>query len=206
MCPEGSRTMGELRTRDTTPNVFVGRKAELKQLLAGLDGVFERNGGLFLLSGEPGIGKTRLAERIRLEARTRGVAVLWGRSTQAEGAPPYWPWIQILRSLLKDRGPEEFGRLAGPGLAQVLQIVPDLRRHFADVSRPSVDEETTRFGIYDSVIQLLVDASTERPILLVLDDMHWADAPSVLLLAAGARSRAVLSDGDRDLSRPRAPI
>ena len=58
--------MGELRTRDTTPNVFVGRKAELKQLLAGLDGVFERNGGLFLLSGEPGIGKTRLAERIRL--------------------------------------------------------------------------------------------------------------------------------------------
>jgi len=120
--------MGELRTRDTTPNVFVGRKAELKQLLAGLDGVFERNGGLFLLSGEPGIGKTRLAERIRLEARTRGVAVLWGRSTQAEGAPPYWPWIQILRSLLKDRGPEEFGRLAGPGLAQVLQIVPDLRR------------------------------------------------------------------------------
>jgi len=182
--------MGELRTRDTTPNVFVGRKAELKQLLAGLDGVFERNGGLFLLSGEPGIGKTRLAERIRLEARTRGVAVLWGRSTQAEGAPPYWPWIQILRSLLKDRGPEEFGRLAGPGLAQVLQIVPDLRRHFADVSRPSVDEETTRFGIYDSVIQLLVDASTERPILLVLDDMHWADAPSVLLLELLARALA----------------
>ena len=144
--------------------------------------MFAREGGLFLLSGEPGIGKTRLAERMSIDARRRDAAVFWGRSSQDEGAPPYWPWVQILRSLLRDLGTEEFGRLAGAGLADVLQVVPEFRHHFLDLIPGSVDDDTTRFRIYDSVTQLLLDAAAKRPILLVLDDLHWADVPSVLLL------------------------
>jgi DNA-binding CsgD family transcriptional regulator/tetratricopeptide (TPR) repeat protein len=162
--------------------VFVGRTAELRQLVAGLDRALQGRGGMFLLSGEPGIGKTRVAEELALEARKRDAAVYWGRSTLAEGAPPYWPWVQILRSVLRDVGDAEFRRLAGPGLAQILQVVPDLRGHFPDVTPTPGDDAQTRFGTYDSVVQLLLDASGARPMVLVLDDLHWADTPSLLLL------------------------
>jgi DNA-binding CsgD family transcriptional regulator len=182
--------MGELGPRDLTRAVFVGRQAELKLLLAGLDRVFERTGGMFLLSGEPGIGKTCLAEALTFEARRRGAAVFSGRSTQAEGAPPYWPWVQILRSLIRDLGEEEFGALAGPRLAQILQVVPELRGHFPNARQASAEDDQARFHIYDSVTQVLLDAATKRPVVLVLDDMHWADAPTLLLLKLLAGSFA----------------
>jgi DNA-binding CsgD family transcriptional regulator/tetratricopeptide (TPR) repeat protein len=174
--------MSELLPQDTGRTVFVGRLAELKQLLAGLDRAFERRGGMFLLSGDPGMGKTRAAEQLEVEAHKRGAAVYWGRCTQAEGAPPYWPWVQILRSILRDLGDAEFRRLSGSGLARILQVVPDLGDHFPDVAASSMDDEQTRFAIYDSVTQLLFDAAATRPIVLVLDDLHWGDTPSLLLL------------------------
>ncbi|MDQ6742305.1 MAG: AAA family ATPase, partial [Candidatus Dormibacteraeota bacterium] len=174
--------MGERAPRDTATNVFVGRQAELTQLRDGLDRLFEGSGAMFLLSGEPGIGKTRLAEQLAIEARLRQARVFWGRCTQTEGAPPYWAWVQILRSLLRDLGETEFGRLAGPRLAQILQVVPELRGHFNDVDPISLDDEQARFRIYDSVTQLVVDAGSKAPIVLVLDDLHWADTPSLLVL------------------------
>ncbi|HVS49849.1 MAG TPA: AAA family ATPase [Candidatus Dormibacteraeota bacterium] len=174
--------MSKLLPQETPLTVFVGRSAELKQLVGGLDRAFEGRGGMFLLSGEPGIGKTRVAEQLDIEAQKRGSAVYWGRSTQAEGAPPYWPWIQILRSLLADLGGAQFGRLAGPGLARILQVVPDLRGHFPSVATTSMDDDQTRFGTYDSVTQLLLDTAATRPMVLVLDDLHWADTASLLLL------------------------
>ncbi len=174
--------MSELLPQDTHLTVFVGRTAELRQLVAGLHRALQGRGGMFLLSGEPGIGKTRVAQELALEARSRGVAVHWGRSTLAEGAPPYWPWIQILRSVLRDVGDADFRRLAGSGLPQILQVVPDLRGHFPDVTPTSRDDDQARFGIYDSVGQVLLGAAGARPMLLVLDDLHWADTPSLLLL------------------------
>ncbi len=198
--------MGELQLPDLTPAVFVGRQAELKQLLAGLDRAFQRTGGMFLLSGEPGIGKTRLAEALTVEARRRGAAVFSGRSTQAEGAPPYWPWVQILRSLIRDVGEQEFGALAGPRLAQILQLVPELRAQFPDAGQASVEDEQARFQTYDSVTQVLLDSAMKRPVVLVLDDMHWADAPTLLVLKllAGdlARSPAMVIVTYRDRELP----
>ena len=103
--------MGEHLPPGVAPTAFVGREAELSRLRAGLERALQGRGGMFLLSGEAGIGKTRLAEESAAEARRRGVSVLWGRSTQAEGAPPYWPWVQILRSLLTELGDVEFARV-----------------------------------------------------------------------------------------------
>lgn len=175
--------MSERLPPGITTRVFVGRENELTQLRAGLDRALKGNGGMFLLDGEAGIGKTRVAEELGLEARRRGAAVFLGQSTQAEGAPPYWPWVQILRSLLRDLGNIEFSRVAGSRLAQVLQVVPQLRDHFPDIPPILIDDEgEARFGIYDSVTQLLLDTTTRRPMVLVLDDLHWADTPSVLLL------------------------
>src|SRR5258708_22325623 len=174
--------MSELLPQDTHLTVFVGRTAELRRLIAGLERALQGRGGVFLLSGEPGIGKTRVAEELALEARKRDAAVYWGRSTLAEGAPPYWPWVQILSSILREVGDADFRRLAGSGLPQILQVVPDLHGHFSDVTPTSRDDDQARFGIYDSVGQVLLGAAGARPMVLVLDDLHWADTPSLLLL------------------------
>ncbi len=194
--------MSELLPQGTHQPLFVGRNAELRQLVAGLERALEGRGGMFLLSGEPGIGKTRVAEQLALEAQKRGAAAHWGRSTLAEGAPPYWPWVQILRSVLRDFGDTEFRRLAGSALSRTLQVVPDLGGHFPDVTPTSIDDEQSRFGIYDSVTQLLLDAAGARPMVLVLDDLHWADTPSLLLLQLLAsdlpRSRLMVIGTYRD--------
>lgn len=190
----------QLRTLDATPNdlatqtAFVGRMKELAQLRAGLDRMLVQRGATFFLQGEPGIGKTRLAEELAEDARHRGAVVFWGRCTHAAGAPPYWPWVQILRALLRDLGHPEFGRLAGPGLAQILQIVPELRVPFPDVTPASIEDDATRFAVYDSVTQLLLNTAGQRPLLLVLEDLHWADASSVILLQllAGAIPHAAI--------------
>ena len=163
------------------PAPFVGRQAELAQLRAGINRASKQHGSLFFLTGEPGIGKTRLTEQVSAEAREIGSAVYWGFATQAEGAPPYWPWLQILRSLVQDRGPDDIGRLAGASLAQILLIAPELRGHFPDAPQ-ATDDEGSRFRAYDSFVQLLVQASQRQPMLIILEDLHWADTASVILL------------------------
>ncbi len=81
---------------------FVGRAGEVAELTAALDNALAGRGGLYLLAGEPGIGKTRLAEELAALARERGARVLWGRCWEAGGAPAYWPWTQALRACLRD--------------------------------------------------------------------------------------------------------
>ena len=87
--------MTSQRAFDSRPshNTFVGRDRELAELRAGLDDVGAGQGRLFLLSGEPGIGKTRLAEEISTDASARGMRVVWGRCWEGGGAPAYWPII-----------------------------------------------------------------------------------------------------------------
>ena len=77
--------------------VFVGRGPELAILRAGLDRAIAGRGCVMLVAGEPGIGKSELADRLAREAAARDATVLWGRAWEGEGAPPYWPWTQILR-------------------------------------------------------------------------------------------------------------
>ena len=82
-------------------NSFVGRGPELATLAVGIDGAIAGRGGMVLLAGEPGIGKTRLAEELADLARARGVRALWGRCYEGEGAPAFWPWVEILRAWLR---------------------------------------------------------------------------------------------------------
>ncbi len=146
---------------------FVGRDAELEQLVTGLDSAVAGRGGLFLLMGEPGIGKSRLAEELLSLARARRIEPLVGRCWEAGGAPAYWPWVQALRGHV-DEAPEE--------LATFLRGVP------ADS-----ESESARFRLFDAVVQFLRATSRDRPLLLFLDDMHAADEPSLLLLRFLAR-------------------
>src|SRR6266851_6193342 len=114
---------------------FVGRERELAELRAGLEDAICGRGRLFLISGEPGIGKTRLADEIANHAASRGTRVVWGRCWEGGGAPAYWPWIQVIRACVANLGPEQamaiLGSEGAPNVAQdIAQIVPELRQSF----------------------------------------------------------------------------
>ena len=163
--------------------VFVGRERELAALTAGLDGALAGRGALFLVSGEPGIGKSRLADELATRARARGAHVLWGRCWEAGGAPAYWPWVQSLRSYIRDLDEEELPSLLVRGAAELSQLVPEVREVVSVSSVPaSADPETARFRLFEAVAGFLRSGGEMWPLVLVLDDLHAADTPSLLLL------------------------
>jgi predicted ATPase len=173
---------------ETSGGTFVGRGRELAELVAGLEDAFAGRGRLFLLSGEPGIGKTRLAEELMEHARARGARVLVGRCWEAGGAPAYWPWVQSLRAYVRESDPAALGTELGTGAADLAQVLPELRERFPDLPPPSpVEPESARFRLFDATAEFLHNAAERRPIVLVLDDLHAADAPSLLLLRFLAR-------------------
>src|SRR5215475_3635264 len=95
---ERARIVSRLPVSPDARDLFVGREAELGRLVRALDRAVGGEGRLVLLVGEPGIGKTRVARELAVRAGALGVAVRWGRCQETEGAPPYWPWLQVLRS------------------------------------------------------------------------------------------------------------
>jgi eukaryotic-like serine/threonine-protein kinase len=168
--------------------VFVGREAELEQLRDALNGTLAGRGGLLLLVGEPGIGKTRTAEELATYAQVRGANVHWGRSHEGEGAPAYWPWAQAIRSYVREADPVALAWELGQGAGDVAHLVPEVRERLGDVSEaPALDSDEARFRLFDSIATFLVGASRSRPLVVILDDLHWADEPSLLLLKFVAR-------------------
>jgi DNA-binding SARP family transcriptional activator len=198
---------------DAAPrSVFVGRERELAELSEGLDDAFVGRGRLFLLAGEPGIGKSRLAEELIAQARARGARVLVGRCWEAGGAPAYWPWVQALRPHLREEEPDALRAQLGAGAADLARFLPDVRARFPDLpSPPSSESEAARFRLFDAAVGFLRRASESRPIVLFLDDLHAADAPSLLLLRFLTRqlgsTRMLLLGAYRDVDPlPREPL
>jgi DNA-binding SARP family transcriptional activator len=172
---------------DQSRGAFVGRGAELAELEAGLEGAIAGRGRLFLLAGEPGIGKSRLAEELARRARGRGARVLVGRCWEAGGAPAYWPWVQSLRAYVRESDPATLRAQLGAGAADLAQIVPELRERFPDLPDAARESEGARFRLFDATADFVRNASGQQPIVVVLDDLHAADAPSLLLLRFLAR-------------------
>ncbi|MFQ6026140.1 MAG: AAA family ATPase [Dehalococcoidia bacterium] len=172
----------------TASSGFVGRQRELAELRVALDDALSGQGRLVMLVGEPGIGKTRTAQELASHAETRGVQVLWGRCYEEEGTPPYWPWLQSLRSYLQQQAPEQLQAEMGPGAAEIAEIVPEVREKLPNLeSPPALDPEQVRFRLFASVSTFLKNAAQSQSLLLVLDDLHWADQSSLLLLEFLAR-------------------
>ena len=139
------------------------------------------HGRVVLLAGEPGIGKTRLAEEAVLRADRGGVEVAWGRCSE-EGAPSFWPWVQVLRGLLAGVSAERLLAVLGPDAPELAQLLPELTELVG--APPAVlDVEVVRFRLCHAVSGLLHRLAVGRPLLLVLDDLHWADAASLRLLS-----------------------
>jgi DNA-binding SARP family transcriptional activator len=187
-----------------TPTGFVGRASELAELAAGLQDALAGRGRLFLIQGEPGIGKSRLADELMILARARGATVLAGRCWEAGGAPAYWPWQQSLRAYVRRAEQGALRRQLGEGAADVARIVPELRDLFAGIPEPEpYESEAARSRLFGSTASFLVSAASVKPLVLVLDDLHAADEPSLMLLrfvaSALADSRLLIVATSRDL-------
>ncbi len=159
---------------------FVGRNRELAVLEECFAAALAGQPGLVLCRGQPGIGKTRLVEELSSMAGSTGAVVVWGRAPEAAGAPPYWPWRQILRAL---GAHGDLRAVAGDQrlTAELARLAPDLFSGEADeADGPGSAED--RFRLFDAVDRLLRRLSQDRPLLIVLDDAHWADDSSLLLL------------------------
>jgi DNA-binding CsgD family transcriptional regulator len=164
---------------------FIGRGRELTILRGRLEAAWRGEGGVAVIVGEPGIGKTRLAQAIAAEAHAAGGRVLWGRAYEGDWSPPYAPWAEALGDYLRDAPPErlraDLQRL-GPGAASLAQVLPTVR-DAADVQpTAALGPEEERFRFYDAVAGLLQSAAGEHPLVVVLDDLQWADRGSLGLL------------------------
>jgi tetratricopeptide (TPR) repeat protein len=170
---------------------LVGRDRELSELRQGLDNALAGRGRLFMVAGDPGVGKTALADAIGAEAVAAGAIVLWGRAWEGGGAPSYWPWLRILRRLATERdvgaalaalGPEATTRLTHliPGLARAPEHLAAAGEE-AGAGDPG-ESDAARFQLFDAITSLLRAAAAQGPIVLILDDLHGADHPSLLLL------------------------
>ncbi len=165
-------------------DVFVGRQREMDQLKAALEDALGGRGRMVTLVGEPGIGKTRTAQELATYAGLRGAQVLWGRCYEEQGVPPYWPWVQAIRGYVRERDPERLSSEMGSGAADIAEIVSYVRDRLPGLPRPQQidDPESARFRLFDSITAFLKTASERQPLMLIIDDLHWSDRPSLLLL------------------------
>lgn len=158
------------------------------------------NPHFILLMGEAGIGKTRLAEELSHEVNNRGWNVAWSHSYEQEGAVPYSPWVELLRTLMQHMSldelianmePESHGESAtimqhAPTMLERLSaLLPELREYLPPTSQahPPLPLEQERLHLWEATLALLSGLSKTRPLLLVLDDLHWTDGSSLELLA-----------------------
>ena len=178
------------------------------ELKACLEAALSGQGRLVTLVGEPGIGKSRTAQELATYAGLRGAQVLWGSCYEEQGAPPYWPWVQAIRSYVRDKEPDGLRSEMGAGAEDIAEIVSDVRERLPGLrTPPQLEPEQARLRLFDSITAFLRTSSQRRPLVLVLDDLHWADHPTLLLLEFVARelsgSRLLLVGTYRDVELSR---
>jgi tetratricopeptide (TPR) repeat protein len=167
---------------------FIGRAQEMAALRVAIDAALGGQASLVMLVGEPGIGKTRLAEEAGEHARLRGAQVLVGRCYEGESAPPYSPFVEVIREYVSTLPDDELKTKLGDGASDLAKLVPEIRKRIPDLPpSPLADQNEERLRLFDGVTSFLINASKANPIALHLDDLHWADKPSLLLLQHLAR-------------------
>ena len=148
---------------------MVGREEAMSVLTDACARARSGTGRCVVVVGEPGIGKTRLVTELAATAAAEGLRVLWGRSHEADVSPAYWPWVPIVRALADASPPPEVAALLAPTAVA-----------------PALDAGSAALRTYDAVTRLLAASAAERPLLVVLEDIHWADASSLRLLTYAA--------------------
>jgi DNA-binding CsgD family transcriptional regulator len=162
---------------------LVGRDRELAILQSALDRAGEHQGGAVILDGEAGIGKTRLALELRARAQEAGVLVAGATCYESGWSPPFAPWSLVMGEI----GRKALEEQPGPRLNVLFEAMPDLRDDRTGERPPTLSPEEKRIRATDAVARLLFDVADRRPLLVVLDDLHWADQASLDVVAYLAR-------------------
>ena len=163
---------------------YVGREAERSESRRLLEQSVGGKGALLLLGGEPGVGKTRLAEEILAEGRALGCLVLTGRCYEMEGTPPYIPWVEIVERSLRVVPNAAFREALGDSAPEVAKLVPELRQIFPGIPPPAeLPPEQQRRYLFNNFLAFFERGARVTPHVILLDDLHWADDSTLLLLA-----------------------
>lgn len=161
---------------------FIGRQTEFEALVRAWRGAVAGTRAVALLSGEPGIGKTRLAAEIARFAYDEGATVLFGRCDDELGVP-YQPFVEALAFVVEQYDPEQFTAAMGRHAGELTRLFPGLAEHVPDLPAPTnADPETSQYRLFDAVTGALRAGAAARPILFVIDDLHWAAKPTLLML------------------------
>src|SRR5262245_15139148 len=189
---------------------FVGRTAELARLRQRLQETRAGRGGLVMLVGEPGIGKTRLVEELADAARAERALVVGGRCYEGESARPYGPFVEALSDYARSATTEALRTDLGFGAAPLARLAPVLRERLPDVAEAvALQPDEERVRVLDSVTQFLLAVGARAPVVLMLDDLHWADAGTIAMLRHvarfAARDRLLLLGAYRDVELDQNP-
>jgi len=204
------------RTTTTAPATpaertpFVGRDAESSELARLLDQMLTGQGGLVLVGGEPGVGKTRLARELLVTARERGCLGLTGHCYEMEGAAPYVPFVEMIEQSVH-LVPQAVRAAMGEVAPEIAAIVPSLRRTYSDIPPlPEVPADQQRRLIFGGFLDYVRRGTQKSPVVYLLDDLHWADESTLQLLQHLAPHLATMRllivgtyrDVELDVSRP----
>jgi class 3 adenylate cyclase/tetratricopeptide (TPR) repeat protein len=161
---------------------FVDREMERAALRRRVDETAEGRGGVVVVVGASGSGKTRLVEEVGNEAHDRGLEFAIGRSHQTGEHEPYGPFVEILETIERRATPPAFRELIGDAATAVSRLLPDLRRRYNDIPpAPSAPANEERRQLFTAMRDVLERAAATRPLVLLFDDLHLADEPSLLL-------------------------
>jgi hypothetical protein len=222
--PVGVPTVENVTERIPTPEprwaqTLVDREQEIRILRARLDAALRGEGSLVFITGEAGIGKTRLAYELRSYAKLRGAQCLMSKGGEREGAVPYQPWSDIIKEYARWAPPLLVFKAVGTFAAELVKLVPELGEKLGTIpSSAPAPSAQPHVRLYEAVTQFFVNISKEVPLVLFLDDLQWLDDASMALLHHMARAitaehllvmgayRDMELDGQRSLSRSIAEI
>ena len=162
---------------------FVGRKKERAELRSWFDRLDQGRGGLVAIGGEPGVGKTRLAEELIREAEARGFRTVTGRCYEMDSPPPYGPFVEVLEAAAKEVDPTTFRMALGPAAGEIAKVLPHLRHAYDDIPPPlELPPQQERRYLFNSIGEFIERASALKPLVVLFDDVHWADEASLQLM------------------------
>ena len=207
----GSDEIQAIRQAYRTP--MIGRDAEAAELRQFLSRAKEGEGALVSLTGEPGVGKSRLAWDLIEGAREEGFFTLVGNCYEGEGMAAFTPWVEVLETSARRADPEVLRELLGDAAPELARLLPELRRLFPDMPQPlELPAEEARRYLFRSFCEFVARSSRLQPLLIVLEDVHWSDEPSLVLLQQLAQQVdqiavlliATYRDVELDVHRPLA--
>ncbi len=163
--------------------LFLGRQEELARIDDRVEAAAQGAAQVVALAGVPGIGKSSLAARVTKGARKRGFAVVSGNCYEGDDPPAFQPWADVFRDFAESHDPQLMLDLLGAGAADVAQMSPSLRNTLGGIETlPSLDPGQARARFFDSVVAFLGAAAARKPLVVLFEDLHWADRASLLLL------------------------